>query len=194
MPVQTLDPRTALVLIDLQRGITALPTVHPVDVVLANAAKLARAFRERSLPVIRVRVAFSPDFGDTLHLRVDAPMSVKAWPADHGDLCEEIGSGPTDLHVTKRQWNAFYGTDLDLQLRRRNMTGLVLAGIATSLGVESTARYARELNYDLAIAHDACTDVSLEMHESSVKRLFPRIAHVDTTDAIVAALAAVPRT
>lgn len=189
MPVQTLDPRSALVLIDFQKGITALPTVHPVDAVLAQAAKLARAFRERSLCVVRVRVAFSADYGDALHRRVDTPLPASAWPADFSELREEIGSGPTDIHITKRQWNAFYGTDLDLQLRRRGIGSIVLAGIATSLGVESTARYARELNYDLAIARDAVTDISMEMHENSVQRVFPRIAHVDNTPAILSALA-----
>jgi nicotinamidase-related amidase len=188
MPVQTLDARTALVLIDLQKGITALPTIHPADTILAQAARLARAFRERGLPVVRARVAFSADFGDALHNRVDAPMPGGALPPNFSDLREEVGHGPTDIVISKKNWDAFYGTELDMQLRRRRIAGVVIAGIATSLGVESTARHARELAYDVAIASDAVSDFSPEMHENSVTRVFPRLGHVDTTAAILTAL------
>jgi nicotinamidase-related amidase len=193
MPVQDLDPRTALVLIDLQKGITAMPTIESGDVIVERAAKLARAFRERGLPVVRVRVSFSPDGGDVLRARTDAaPMSAPRAP-DWAELREEIGSGPTDILITKRQWDAFYGTELDLQLRRRRMTGIVLAGISTSIGVESTARHARELNYEIAIARDAVTDTGKEAHENSLTRIFPRLGRVDTTDAIIAAMEKLPR-
>lgn len=189
MPVQQLDPLTALVLIDLQKGITSLPTVESGDVIVERAARLARAFRERELPVVRVRVAFSPDGGDMLRARVDVPPPTPTQrPADWAELREEIGTGPHDIIITKRQWDAFYGTELDLQLRRRRITGIVLAGISTSIGVESTARHARELNYQIAIARDAVTDTVREAHENSITRIFPRLGQVDTVDAIVAAL------
>lgn len=189
MPVQQLDPRTALVLIDLQKGITAMPTVEPGDVIVERAARLARAFRERDLPVVRVRVAFSPDGGDMLRSRVDAqPPASSSRPADWAELREEIGSGPHDIIITKRQWDAFFGTELDLQLRRRKMTGIVLAGISTSIGVESTARHGRELAYEIAIASDAVTDTVREAHENSLHRIFPRLGQVDTTANIIAAL------
>ena len=187
MPVQQLDPRTALVLIDLQKGITALKTETPADVIVERSAQLARAFRERNLPVVRVRVAFSPDGGDVLRARVDAPPPT-ARPADWAELREEIGSGPTDILITKRQWDAFFGTELDLQLRRRKMTGIVLAGISTSIGVESTARHGRELDYQIAIASDAVTDMVREAHENSLTRIFPRLGQVDTTASIIGAL------
>lgn len=188
MPVQQLDARTALVLIDLQKGITALKTETPADAIVERAAQLARAFRERSLPVVRVRVAFSPDGGDMLRARVDAPPPTASRPAEWAELREEIGSGPTDILITKRQWDAFFGTELDLQLRRRKMTGIVLAGISTSIGVESTARHGRELDYQIAIASDAVTDMVREAHENSLTRIFPRLGQVDTTARIIAAL------
>lgn len=189
MPVQQLDSRTALVLIDLQKGITALPTETPGDVVVERAARLAQAFRERDLPVVRVRVAFSPDGGDVLRARVDAPPPAVARPPEWADLREEVGSGPTDIIITKRQWDAFFGTELDLQLRRRKITGIVLAGISTSIGVESTARHGRELDYQIAIASDAVTDTVREAHENSLTRIFPRLGQVDTTARLIAALA-----
>jgi nicotinamidase-related amidase len=188
MPVQSLDPRTALVLIDLQKGITAMPTVDPADAIVERAVALAKAFRERDLPVVRVRVAFSPDGGDILRSRVDAPPPAMTRSADWADLREEIGTGPHDITITKRQWDAFFGTELDLQLRRRKMTGIVLAGISTSIGVESTARHARELGYEIAIASDAVTDTVKAAHENSLQRIFPRLGQVDTSAAIIAAL------
>jgi nicotinamidase-related amidase len=188
MPVQTLDPRTALVLIDLQKGITALPTVDPAEGVIERAAALARAFRERELPVVRVRVAFSADGGDMLRSRVDAPPPTMTRSADWADLREEIGTGPHDIIITKRQWDAFFGTELDLQLRRRKVTGIVLAGISTSIGVESTARHGRELGYEMAIASDAVTDTVKGAHENSLQRIFPRLGQVDSSAAIMEAL------
>src|SRR5580765_6000178 len=104
MHVQTLDPRTALVLIDLQKGIAAMRTVHPAEEVIERAAAMARAFRARELPVVRVRVAFSADGGDVIRSRVDAPPPAITRGPDWGDLREEIGTGPHDIIITKRQW------------------------------------------------------------------------------------------
>jgi nicotinamidase-related amidase len=188
MPVTNLDPRTGLVLIDLQKGITSMATIEPGDVIVQRAAKLARAFRERDLPVVRVRVAFSADGGDALRSRVDAQPPSGARGPDWAEFRPEIGDGPHDIIITKRQWDAFFGTELDLQLRRRKITGIVLAGISTSIGVESTARHGRELAYEIAIARDAVTDMVREAHENSIQRIFPRLGQVDTTDAIIAAL------
>jgi nicotinamidase-related amidase len=176
----------ALVLIDLQQGITALPVVHPVDGVLANAARLARAFREKGRPVVRVRVAFSPDGGDVLTAPIDAPPPAVAAGPDFATLVPEVGDGPTDLHVTKRGWDAFHGTELDLQLRRRGIGTIVYAGISTSIGVESTARHGRELGYAQVFASDAMTDMVASAHDNALSIIFPRIGRVATTDAIVA--------
>ena len=178
----------ALVLIDLQQGITALPLIHPAAGVLANAARLAEAFRARDLPVVRVRVAFSPDGGDVLKAPVDAaPPAVRPGP-DFATLNPEIGDGPTDIHITKRQWDAFYGTELDLQLRRRGIATITYAGISTSIGVESTARHGRELGYAQRFAADAMTDMVASAHENAMSTIFPRIGRVRTTEEILAEL------
>jgi nicotinamidase-related amidase len=165
-----------------------MPTLESGDVIVQRAATLARAFRERDLPVVRVRVAFSADGGDALRSRVDAPPPAFSRGPEWADLREEIGSGPHDIIITKRQWDAFYGTELDLQLRRRKITGIVFAGISTSIGVESTARHGRELGYEIAIARDAVTDTVREAHENSLTRIFPRLGQIDTSAAIIAAL------
>jgi nicotinamidase-related amidase len=183
-----LDPRTALVLIDLQKGITALPTVHPSADIVARAARLAAAFRSAGLPVVLVNVGFSPDGSDMLRPRTDAAPPVSTMTPDYAELVPELGAQPTDLRITKRQWGAFYGTELDLQLRRRRITGIVLGGINTSIGVESTARAAFEHGYNLTFASDAMTDTKEVSHHHSVEHVFPRIGQVRTTEEILAAL------
>ena len=185
-----LDPRTALVLIDLQKGIAGFPTVHPAAEVIAKAARLAAAFRAAKLPVVLVNVAFAPDGADALKPRADAASPVRTLPPDFAELVPELDAQPSDIRITKRQWGAFYGTDLDLQLRRRQISGIVLGGISTSIGVESTARDAFERGYNLTFVGDAMTDMKDVTHNHSVEHIFPRIGQVRTTQDVLAALGA----
>jgi nicotinamidase-related amidase len=180
---------TALVLIDLQQGI--LPYAKaPRDAaaVLANAAPLADAFRAAKAPVVLVKVGFSADGGDVLKTRVDAPNPPGTPPANWLEQPPELPSRPGDLHILKRQWGAFYGTELDLQLRRRGIKTIVLAGIATSVGVESTARNAWELGYDIVFAEDATSGPDAASHAHSFEKIFPRLGRVRQTAQVLAAL------
>lgn len=179
MPATTLDPTTALVLVDLQKGITALPTVHPAAEVVERSARLAEAFRARGLPVVLVRVTGAAPG------RTEGPARTGDLPADWAELVPGLGRRDSDIVVTKQQWGAFHGTDLDLQLRRRGVTQVVVTGIATSIGVESTARAAHEHGYHVTVAVDAVTDMDADAHRNSVERIFPRLGETDTTDAIV---------
>ena len=188
MKPTALDPKTALVLIDLQKGITRLPTIHAPGPVIARAARLAAAFRSRSLPVVLVHVAFSNDESDRLCLRVANARPLTPLPVDYAEFEEALERQPGDLVVTKRQWGAFYGTDLDLQLRRRQVTGIVLAGIATSMGVESTARQAFEHGYNVTIAIDSVTDLDVKAHARSLDWIFPMLGELGTTEEIIALL------
>lgn len=182
MAATTLDPRTALVLIDLQKGITALPTVHPADEIVERGTRLAEAFRKHGLPVVLVRVVATPPG------RADVAGHAGEFPAEFTELRPELGCTDDDIVVTKRQWGAFHGTDLDLQLRRRGITQIVLAGISTSIGVESTARAAHEHGYHVTIATDAVTDLDAQAHRNSLEKIFPRLAETDTADAVIALL------
>ena len=188
MSETAIDPKTALVLIDLQKGIAGMPTVHPAADVIAKAAKLARAFRERGLPVVLVNVDFAPDFSDAVKVRADAQAPAMKRDADFSDLVSELDVQPSDILITKRNWGAFYGTALDLQLRRRGITQIVLGGIATSIGVESTARAANEHAYQITFVSDAMTDRNAASHDHSVNHIFTRIGQVRTTDEVLAAL------
>jgi nicotinamidase-related amidase len=190
MTLTALDDRTALVLIDLQYGITWMLGRDAVVGTLTQASRLADAFRRHGLPVVLVRVDFSADGGDRPANRVTLQRPSGTPPPNWAHIVDELTGPGTDIIVTKRQTGAFYGTDLDLQLRRRGMTGVVLGGIMTSMGVESTARAAYDLGYNLTFAADAMTDPNPGAHRHSLETIFPAIGEVDTTDNIIAALTA----
>lgn len=188
MPVTRIDPRSALVVIDLQRGILAMPTQVLGDEIVRRAALLADAFHARGLPVIYIHLVNAADGSDAPPGRVDraAPMGARA--ADFSDFDPRLPRAEGDLVIAKKQWGAFYGTDLDLQLRRRGITQLVLAGISTSIGVETTARNAWEHGYHVTIARDAVTDLNAEAEQRSLDLILPRLAEVDDSTAIIALL------
>ncbi|WP_327169693.1 hydrolase [Streptomyces subrutilus] len=184
-----LDAQTALVLIDLQKGILGLPTHRPAADVLRRGIELAEAFRARNLPVVLVRVAWSADGGDLPTTAVDRPGPAVAPPAAFSEIPQELAA-LGDVVVTKRHWGAFTGTELDLQLRRRGIHRIVLGGISTSVGVESTARTAWEHSYELVFAEDATADTDADSHAHSFGKIFPRIGRVGSTAEVVAALKA----
>lgn len=174
---------TALVLIDLQKGVLAMPvTPYPAATIYERATRLAPRFRAAAGPVVWVRVSFASDFADAPRAKVDQPSNMGALPPGWDEFPEPLH--PADVMVTKRQWGAFYGTDLDLQLRRRGVRTIVLGGIATSIGVESTARSAWEHGYELVICEDLCADLSAETHASSFKHIFPRLARIVSSEAL----------
>lgn len=180
MTATVLDPTTALVVVDLQKGIVGLPTAHPAAEVVERSAQLAAAFRAKGLPVVLVRVTGGAPG------RTEGPGgSGQQPPADWADLADGLRREDSDIVVTKQVWGAFHGTDLDLQLRRRGVTQVVLTGIATSIGVESTARAAYEHGYHVTVATDAVTDMDEETHRNAVERVFPRLGETDTTEAII---------
>lgn len=174
---------TAVVLIDLQKGVMAMPVApHSAPAVYERSMRLAQHFREVGAPVVRVRVSFAANHADALRPPVDQPTNYSALPSGWDDFPEPLP--PSDLVITKHQWGAFYGTELDLQLRRRGVRCIVLGGIATNIGVESTARSAFEHGYELVIPEDLCSSASVEMHEFSFKHILPRLARITTSEAI----------
>ena len=165
---------TALVLIDLQKGIVSRAVApHSGSDVLKTSIELAGRFRLAGATVVLVNVGFSPDFKDTLRQPVDQPPAIPpgGYPAGFMKLADGLAQSG-DLRITKRQWGAFHGTELDLQLRRRGIQTIVLGGIATHAGVESTARQAWENGYAVVLAEDATSGISAEMHEFAIKNIF----------------------
>lgn len=184
MTITTLDPRTALIIIDLQKGIVSLPVVHPPAPVIASCNTLIAAFRQRGLPVVLVNVTGGAPG------RNEQGRGHAAPPADWADLVPELIVQPDDIRVSKQTWGAFTGTTLEAQLREQGVTQVVIAGIATSIGVESTARQAWELGFNVTLAVDAMTDLNLATHENSVKLIFPRLGETGTVADVIGVLPA----
>jgi nicotinamidase-related amidase len=184
------DPQsTALVLIDLQNGIMGR-TLAPYSShdVVAHGAQLASALRAKGGTVVYVRV----DMTDMLYLPVDAPSrdpNAPPPPATASQLVPESGFQAGDLVITKRHWGAFYGTELDQQLRRRRIRTIILGGVATNFGVESTARAAHDRGYELIFVEDAMSSIKAEVHTFAVQNIFPRMGRVRTTEQVLKALA-----
>lgn len=187
MTVSALDPKTALLVVDLQKGIVGLPTAHPMAGVVENASALAKAFRARKLPVVLINV------DNRAPGRAEHSFSVSAFPADWTELIPELDRQPSDHLVTKRTWGAFTNTDLDRYLKEQGVTQVVVVGVATTAGVESTARHAHELGYNVTLAVDAMTDMNADAHDNSVARIFPKMAETGTTRQILDLLATASR-
>ncbi len=175
MPLTQIDTNAALIVIDLQKGIVTYPTAHPVAEIVGRTAQLARAFRERGLPVVLVNVT-APAPG-----RTDAGPRKFSFTADATEIIPELDRQPTDILISKQRRGAFLGTSLDEQLRARGVTQVFMTGVATSAGVESTARSAHDLGYNVVFAVDAMTDMSAETHSHCVTRVFPSMGETDTT-------------
>jgi nicotinamidase-related amidase len=182
MPLSRLDPQPALVLIDLQQGIVSLPTAHPSSGVVAHAARLAAAFRRRGWPVVLVNVVGGAPG------RTD-PQPARPAPGAHwAELVPELDAQPQDIRISKKTWGAFTGTGLESTLRERGVTQVVLAGISTSIGVQSTARQAHELGFHVALVVDAMTDLNEDAHANSLARIFPRLGETCITQDVLALL------
>jgi nicotinamidase-related amidase len=175
MTTTTLDVKTALIVIDLQKGIVSFPTVHPIAEVIKRTSSLADAFRRHGLPVVLVNVAGGAPG------RTEQALQLGELPADWTDLVPELNRQPQDHVVTKRTWGAFTATDLEPHLKGARITQVVLAGVATSIGVESTARQAYELGFNVTLAVDAMTDLSADAYDNSVTKIFPRLGETGTT-------------
>jgi nicotinamidase-related amidase len=179
---------TALVIIDLQKGVTAMPVEpYTAATVIANAARLADAFRRHGMPVFPVRVASSPDGKDRLNpiTAGENPWANRKMAPDWSEIVPEIGPHEDDIVITKKQWGAFYGTELELQLRRRKIAAIVLCGISTCMGVESTARFAYEYGFQQIFAEDAMAAQSSARHAHTVQFIFPRMGRVVSTEDIL---------
>ncbi|MER7930609.1 isochorismatase family cysteine hydrolase [Streptomyces sp. NPDC096057] len=184
MPISAIDPKTALIVVDLQNGIVSLPLAHPAADVLARNAELLAEFRRRDLPVVLVNVAGGPAGRNDLGASFPAPTP--QWT----ELVPELGATDTDHLVTKHSRSAFTKTGLDAWLRDRGVTQVVVTGIATSSGVESTARDAHEQGYHVTVATDAVTDTDGTAHDHSIAKIYPRIAETGTVKDILTALTA----
>jgi nicotinamidase-related amidase len=183
--------KTALVIIDLQQGIVGMNVLpHPAGVVVGNAVKIAQRLKAGGGTVVAVRVAFSAEGVDRLSQPTDQVMPTPpgGLPANWSEIVPDVAALGPDVIITKRQWGAFHGTELDLQLRRRGIDTIILAGIATNFGVESTGREAWQHGYNVVFAEDAMAAPAEDMHRFAVGKIFPRLGRTRPTVEIIAAL------
>ncbi|HUF97763.1 MAG TPA: isochorismatase family protein [Ilumatobacter sp.] len=175
--------RTAVVFMDLQGAIINLPaTPHTVASVVQAATEVLAAARESSIQVFFVRAGTEPDGLDWPAPDSGVPHQARQFSAADREIMPELDRRSGDILITKRQWGAFYGTDLELQLRRRGIDTLVLSGISTNHVVESSARDAWERGFRLLFVEPAMSGMVPGMHQAAIEHTFPRIGHVlDTT-------------
>jgi nicotinamidase-related amidase len=185
----SLDPRrTALVLIDLQNWIVNRPLApHSGEDVIDRSLKMAKALKKAGGTIVLVRVSFSDGYGDVVKVPVDSPMILPEgkMPAEAIAFDSRISPSIADVVITKRQWSAFHGTELDLQLRRRGIDTVIVSGIATNFGVEATIRDAFAYNYAPVVPEDAVSSMSAAMHRFSIDNVMPRLARVRPTAEII---------
>jgi nicotinamidase-related amidase len=178
---------TALVIIDLQKGIAStgrLTAPYSSKTVIENSVRLANEFSKNKMPVFLVHVVSSE--AERLNPIVyDKRVIPTQLPKDWADFVPELGPKESDVVIAKKQWGAFYGTELELQLRRRKIETIILCGIATNYGVESTARFAYEYGYNQIFVEDAMSSTSEEMHNASINFVLKRIGRVRKTEEIL---------
>ena len=177
--------QTALILIDLQNGIVNRKTQpYSADEVIERSRKLAEAFRAKSAPVIYIHVIAA----DMLDLPTEVPTSMdRGAPASANDIAGATGMQSGDLLIAKRHWGAFAQTNLEAELHRREIKTIVLAGIATNMGVESTLRQGTGLGFGFVTVENACGTYTAEMHEFAFRNIFPRLSMVRTTQQVLQA-------
>jgi nicotinamidase-related amidase len=186
VPITVLDPGAALVVVDLQLATTSNSTVHPMADVVGRVAGLAAAFRRARFPVVLATA------------RLDAPPAGRTQlggnrppvPAAALALVPDLDGQPSDLRAEHHGWSAFGGTTLADDLRARGVTQVILVGLATSFGVESTARDAYDAGFHVVVAVDATTDLTEEGYRHACERVFPVLGETTTTREVLAALAA----
>ncbi|MDD2796195.1 cysteine hydrolase family protein [Acidocella sp.] len=183
MALTTLDPNTALIIVDLQKGIINLPAIHPIGGIIERARALADAFRAHDLPVVLVNVTGGAPG------RTEQPRPAGLRPEGWTDLIPELNQQPGDIVVTKQNWGAFARTGLEARLKALGVTQVVIAGVATATGVEATARQAYEQGFNVTLAIDAMTDRRPEAHVYSIANVFPRLGETGTAQNIIDLLA-----
>ncbi|ASW09863.1 cysteine hydrolase [Rhizobium sp. 11515TR] len=184
MALTALDPQTALMVVDLQKGVTSAALIESITPIIDRAVALIRAFRQHNLPVVLVNAAGTAPGRTEQPGRHTGPL-----PDGFTDFIPELDRQPGDIVVTKYSWGAFATTDLDARLKSLGVTQVVVIGVATGTGVEATARQAFEAGYNVALAIDTMTDTRPEAHAYSIKNVFPRLGETATTEEIMTELA-----
>lgn len=202
-----LDPaRTALLFFDMLNGHVKKndpATQRRYAPVVANAVRLLEAARRAGVTVMHATANHRADNATSAKLITDTDNRLRPRAADgdykiapvvasgtrEAQVIDELTPQPQDYIIPKFRWSAFHQTYLDLALRNRNINTVIVSGGSTDVGVASTAYAARDLDYNLVIASDACTSPEQDNHTQFMTRIFPRMARVRTTEQVIQMLA-----
>jgi len=205
---ERLEPaRTALLFFDMLNGHVKkndAATKARYAPVIAAAVRLLEAARRSGVVVMYAAAHHRPDNATSAHLVTDTDNRLQPIPSGaapelkpvvaagtwEAQVIDELKPRPQDYMIPKFRWSAFHQTYLDLALRNRNIDTLLISGGSTDVGVASTAYAARDLDYHLVVVSDACTSPEQDNHAQFVRRIFPRMARVRTTEEVLRMLAA----
>ncbi|MFR8859077.1 MAG: cysteine hydrolase [Enterococcus faecium] len=183
--------KTAFVAIDMQKEIVNNGTLspHTAASILTNNDSLAKTLKRTAALKVLVNVDIStfPYLSQQTDM---GGMTAASVPPEFTDLLLKDSLKDTDnmLTITKYNPSAFFGTSLDLQLRRRGIETIILSGVATTNGVYATALDAFQHGYHVVLAEDACSDRDKESHQLFIKKIFPKTARVRSTKQIIEAI------
>ena len=182
--------KTAFVAIDMQKGIVNNGTLspHTAQSILTNNDLLVRTLKRTAALKVLVNVDISTF--PYLSQQTDMGGMTASVPPEFTDLLLKDSLKDTNNMLTITNYNpsAFFGTSLDLQLRRRGIETIVLSGVATTKGVYATALDAFQHGYHVVLAEDACSDRDKESHQLFIKKIFPKTARVRSTKQIIEAI------
>jgi len=196
---ERLNPaRTALVVFDMQKGQFEVDDAErrrwlAESNIVANTVQLLQAARSAGLPVFYIQNSRRPDFADQKEVLTDAGGGVRGGPVigTRGwEILDEIKPEPNDYVVPKFRQGAFSSTTLDILLRARSIDTLLLCGVRTTVGIETTVRDGRDLGYNIVLVSDCTGGVSPEDHQWTLQRIFPMLARVRTHTQVAAMLGA----
>lgn len=181
MPLTILDPQSALIVVDLQKGLVGALSAPVWDSVVERSRALVTAFRANGQPVVIVTADGAAPGRTERNRHFDVP-------AGFADPLDELAVHPDDIAIVKQTWGAFTHNDLETQLKSLGVTQVVIVGVATSIGVESTARQAYEAGFNVVLAIDAMADLSPEAHDHSVASVFPRLGETGLANEVITLL------
>jgi ureidoacrylate peracid hydrolase len=167
--------------------------------VVDNAVRLMNAARQSGVPLFYAMANHRKDGKIRSTIITDTDMRLRPWPGGecnpsvHGategsweqKVISEIEPQPEDYVIPKYRWSTFHQTYFDLALRSRGIDTIIISGGAVDVGVASTAYAARDLDYNVIIVRDACSNSYEDSMAAFMDTIFPRMARVRTTDQVL---------
>ncbi|HUK40858.1 MAG TPA: cysteine hydrolase [Candidatus Acidoferrales bacterium] len=167
--------------------------------VVDNAVRLRDSARKASIPIFYAMANHRSD-GEIRSLIVtDTDMRLHPWPngecnpAVHGategsweqKIIDELKPAPEDYVIPKYRWSTFHQTYFDLALRSRGIDTIIISGGAVDVGVASTVYAARDLDYNVIVVRDACSNTHDDSMAAFMDKIFPRMGRVRSTDQVL---------